>query len=58
MTSWIPLVSTLFAPNDTLKIWKRKNRIRIDNTLVGFESLRWIRGQRSTILDVASTKHL
>ena len=36
VTSWIPLVSALFAPNDVLKIWKVGHEIRIDNSLVGF----------------------
>ena len=51
VTSWIPLVSALFAPNDILKIWKVGHEIRIDNSLVGFESLRWIKGHRTTLIN-------
>ena len=50
VTSWIPLVSTLFAPNDLVKIWKIGDEIRMDNSLVGFESLRWVKGHRSTVV--------
>jgi len=39
VTSWIPLVSSLFAPNDVLKVWKIGDELRLDNSLVGFESL-------------------
>ena len=43
VTSWIPLVSSLFAPNDILKVWKIGDQLRLDNSLVGFESLRWVK---------------
>jgi hypothetical protein len=50
VTSWIPLVSSLFAPNDVLKVWKIGDELRLDNSLVGFESLRWVKGHRSTLI--------
>lgn len=50
VTSWIPLVSSLFAPNDILKVWKIGDQLRLDNSLVGFESLRWVKGHRSTLI--------
>lgn len=34
----------MICPNDCYKIWKKGNKIRIDTSLIGFDKLRWIRG--------------
>ena len=39
----VPFFSML-CPSDCYKIWKKDNQIRIDTTLIGFEKLRWLRG--------------
>jgi hypothetical protein len=49
VTSWIPFLSTL-CPKDTVKIFKRDQNVKIDFTLIGFESLSWIRGKMSLML--------
>lgn len=46
--SWVPLVSRL-CPHDTYKIWKRGSCFRVDTTLVGFENMKWIRGDVSFV---------
>lgn len=46
--SWVPLVSRL-CPHDTYKIYKRGACFRVDTTLVGFENMKWIRGDISFI---------
>jgi len=46
--SWVPLVSRL-CPYDTYKIYKRGACFRVDTTLVGFENMKWIRGDVSFI---------
>ncbi|KAJ0176842.1 hypothetical protein K1T71_008021 [Dendrolimus kikuchii] len=47
-TSWVPLVSRV-CPFDTYKVYKRGGNVRVDTTLVGFESNRWQRGDRTYI---------
>ena len=42
----VPFFSML-CPSDCYKIWKKGNRIRIDTTLIGFDKLRWQRGNVS-----------
>ena len=34
----------MICPSDCYKIWKNGNQIRIDTSLIGFDQLRWIRG--------------
>lgn len=34
----------MLCPSDCYKIWKKENRIRIDTSLIGFDKLRWLRG--------------
>jgi len=48
--SWVPLVSRL-CPWDTYKIWKKGASIRVDTTLVGFENMKWIRGNISVMFN-------
>lgn len=37
----------MMCPSDCYKIWKRGNKIRIDTSLIGFDKLRWLRGNVS-----------
>ena len=46
--SWVPLVSK-FCPYDNYKIWKKGSCVRVDTTLIGFENLKWVRGNISFI---------
>lgn len=34
----------MLCPSDCYKIWKKGNQIRIDTSLIGFDKLRWLRG--------------
>ena len=34
----------MICPSDCYKIWKKGNQIRIDTSLIGFDNLRWLRG--------------
>jgi hypothetical protein len=47
----VPFVSGL-CPSDTYKIWKKGMNVRIDTTLLGFEKLKWLRGNASIIFNV------
>lgn len=47
-TSWIPLLSRV-CPSDVCRIWKSGASLRVDATLLGFDNMTWIRGQRSYI---------
>ena len=47
-TSWVPLVSRV-SPSDTYRVYKSGPNVRIDTTLVGFDSISWQRGSRSMI---------
>eukprot|EP01132_Coremiostelium_polycephalum_P007802 gene7802-9603_t len=48
--SWVPLVSR-FCPFDCYKIYKRGGSFRVDTTIVGFEGIRFQRGDLSLIFN-------
>ena len=65
----VPLLSRM-CPSDTYKIWKRGNcncivsslmiagtKVRVDTSLVGFQGMKWLRGNRSIIFEVSSNSH-
>ncbi|PRP85449.1 ankyrin repeat domain-containing protein 13C [Planoprotostelium fungivorum] len=49
MKTWVPLLSWAL-PNDTLRLYKSGDRLRIDATLLGLKGLRWQRGNISFLL--------
>lgn len=44
----------MICPNDCYKIWKRDSRIRIDTSLIGFDKLRWQRGNVSFLFEIGA----
>lgn len=49
-TSWVPLFSSIpLLPSDTYKVYKKGSKVRIDTTLLGFDQLKWQRGNTSFI---------
>ncbi|NXP25201.1 AN13A protein, partial [Scytalopus superciliaris] len=53
-TSWVPLLSRV-CPSDVCRIWKSGAKLRVDMTLLGFESMTWERGRRSVIFKGGDT---
>ena len=58
------------CPSDTYKIWKKGTphqykrfvscctvgtKVRVDTSLVGFQGMKWLRGNRSIIFEVSGT---
>lgn len=37
------------CPSDTYRVFKQGSKVRIDSTLMGFEELKWLRGNSSLI---------
>lgn len=46
--SWVPLLSRL-CPSDNYKIYKLGSNFRVDTTLVGFDNMKWSRGDLSFV---------
>lgn len=46
LSSWVPLLSKLL-PSDRIELFKVGNNLRIDTTLIGFEGMKWVRGNTS-----------
>jgi len=46
--SWVPLLSRL-CPSDNYKIYKLGANFRVDTTLVGFDNMKWSRGDLSFV---------
>ena len=49
-SSVMPLVG-MFAPSDTFKIWKYKNQLRVDFTLIGYKNLKSKRSNISILFN-------
>lgn len=47
--SWVPLVSRVL-PSDTIQIWKKGNRLRMDSTLIDVSEKSLKRGLRSVVI--------
>eukprot|EP00916_Digyalum_oweni_P009719 GHVL01016389.1.p1 GENE.GHVL01016389.1~~GHVL01016389.1.p1 ORF type:complete len:206 (+),score=82.67 GHVL01016389.1:267-884(+) len=50
-SSILPIISN-FAPSDILKLWKYKNNLRLDTTLVNWKNFKSKRRNMSTLIDM------
>ncbi|KAH7465992.1 hypothetical protein KRP22_014977 [Phytophthora ramorum] len=46
--SWVPIVSSVL-PSDTIRIWKKGSRLRIDSALKGLDGVKWKKGPMSHV---------